>query len=74
MCSRRQGLNLISSTCCFCGHLEWRKRYFILKGTKLFFAKTAMLPPHGMIDLAECVAIRVSLFLSVLFVPFITLG
>ena len=30
---------------------EWRVRYFILKGSMLFFAKSQEHEPHGMIDL-----------------------
>jgi hypothetical protein len=33
---------------------EWRERYFILKGAKLFFTKKASDAPHGMIDLIDC--------------------
>jgi hypothetical protein len=32
---------------------QWRKRYFILKGSKLFFARRPTAPPHGMIDLVD---------------------
>ncbi|KAL7470348.1 hypothetical protein ACHAXS_010568, partial [Conticribra weissflogii] len=31
---------------------DWRRRYFILKGSRLFFAKTPHEAPHGMIDLS----------------------
>jgi len=37
---------------------EWRRRYFILKGTKLFFAKKEYTSPHGMIDLAHCTTVK----------------
>mmetsp|Transcript_1636 Transcript_1636/g.4875 ORF Transcript_1636/g.4875 Transcript_1636/m.4875 type:complete len:138 (+) Transcript_1636:140-553(+) len=37
---------------------DWRRRYFILKGSKLFFAKSEMSPPHGMIDLASCMTVK----------------
>ncbi|GMI44049.1 hypothetical protein TrCOL_g5392 [Triparma columacea] len=37
---------------------DWRKRYFILKGSKLFFAKSASGVPHGMIDLATCTTVK----------------
>lgn len=33
---------------------DWRRRYFILLGTKLFFAKDDQSTPHGLIDLADC--------------------
>ena len=33
---------------------DWRRRYFILKDSKLFFAKNENSAPHGMIDLATC--------------------
>ena len=37
---------------------EWRRRYFILKGNKLFFAKNSTDEPHGMIDLSECLTVK----------------
>ncbi|CAM9829556.1 unnamed protein product, partial [Ectocarpus fasciculatus] len=37
---------------------DWRKRYFILKGSKLYFAKTASSVPHGMIDLSQCMTVK----------------
>lgn len=37
---------------------DWRRRYFILKGSKLFFAKTPHSAPHGMIDLAQCTTVK----------------
>lgn len=37
---------------------EWRRRYFILKGSKLFFAKGESSTPHGMIDLAQCMTVK----------------
>jgi len=37
---------------------EWRRRYFILKGSKLFFCKTESGAPHGMIDLAHCMTVK----------------
>mmetsp|Transcript_15611 Transcript_15611/g.26021 ORF Transcript_15611/g.26021 Transcript_15611/m.26021 type:complete len:154 (-) Transcript_15611:235-696(-) len=37
---------------------EWRKRYFILKGSKIFYAKTTSAAPHGMIDLVDCVSVK----------------
>jgi len=37
---------------------EWRKRYFILKGSKLFFAKDNSISPHGMIDLSTCQTVK----------------
>mmetsp|Transcript_24085 Transcript_24085/g.21908 ORF Transcript_24085/g.21908 Transcript_24085/m.21908 type:complete len:159 (+) Transcript_24085:74-550(+) len=33
---------------------EWRQRYFILKGSKLFYAKSSVAAPHGVIDLVDC--------------------
>lgn len=33
---------------------DWRRRYFLLKGSKLFFCKTEHCAPHGMIDLSKC--------------------
>lgn len=37
---------------------DWRRRYFILKGSKLFFAKTDYGAPHGMIDLSQCTTVK----------------
>lgn len=37
---------------------EWRRRYFILKGSKLFFCKNAQSGPHGMMDLATCTTVK----------------
>jgi hypothetical protein len=37
---------------------ELRKRFFILKGSKLFFAKDSSATPHGVIDLVECVNVK----------------
>mmetsp|Transcript_18620 Transcript_18620/g.31217 ORF Transcript_18620/g.31217 Transcript_18620/m.31217 type:complete len:164 (+) Transcript_18620:413-904(+) len=37
---------------------EWRKRYMILKGSKLFFAADETAAPHGMIDLIDCISIK----------------
>ena len=39
-------------------HQEWRRRYFILKGSKLFFAKNEYAAPHGMMDLAHCTTVK----------------
>jgi hypothetical protein len=59
--------------------IEWRKRYMILKGTKVFFSKVctrnmylliglltpiigsqdAASAPHGIIDLVDCVSVKV---------------
>jgi hypothetical protein len=33
-------------------------RYFILKGSKLFFAKSESTTPHGMIDLSACMTVK----------------
>lgn len=38
---------------------QWRKRYFILKGSKLFFAKAIDSSPHGLIDLVDSVSVKV---------------
>ena len=35
---------------------EWRNRYFLLIGTKLFYAKDERSTPHGMIDLIDCIS------------------
>ncbi|KAG5192036.1 hypothetical protein JKP88DRAFT_230679 [Tribonema minus] len=37
---------------------DWRRRFFILKGSKLFFAKSEMAAPHGMIDLSSCMTVK----------------
>mmetsp|Transcript_15344 Transcript_15344/g.54616 ORF Transcript_15344/g.54616 Transcript_15344/m.54616 type:complete len:137 (-) Transcript_15344:127-537(-) len=37
---------------------DWRRRFFILKGSKLFFSKGEHQPPHGMIDLASCMTVK----------------
>jgi hypothetical protein len=33
-------------------------RYFILKGSKLYFAKTPSTLPHGVIDLSQCMTVK----------------
>jgi hypothetical protein len=37
---------------------DWRRRYFILKGSKLFFSKNEFTAPHGMIDLSSCMTVK----------------
>ena len=37
---------------------EWRERYFILKGPKMFFTKSASEAPHGIIDLVDCLRVE----------------
>lgn len=37
---------------------DWRRRYFILKNSKLFFAKSEFSAPHGMIDLSRCQTVK----------------
>ena len=37
---------------------DWRRRFFILKKNKLFFAKSEYSAPHGMIDLATCMTVK----------------
>ena len=37
---------------------QWRKRYFILKGTKIFFSKSATAAPHGMINMVDCLKVE----------------
>jgi hypothetical protein len=37
---------------------DWRRRYFILKGSHLFFAKGEFTAPHGMIDLSQCMTVK----------------
>ncbi|CBK20961.2 uncharacterized protein [Blastocystis hominis] len=36
----------------------WRKRFFILKGNKLYFSKGTREPPHGVIDLSRCQTVK----------------
>ena len=37
---------------------EWRARFFVLKGGKLFYCKSEIAAPHGMINLVDCISIR----------------
>ena len=37
---------------------DWRRRFFVLKQSKLFFAKSEGMAPHGMIDLASCMTVK----------------
>ncbi len=37
---------------------DWRRRFFILKGARLFFAKSPHDAPHGMIDLSRCTTVK----------------
>lgn len=37
---------------------DWRRRFFVLKGSKLFFMKNEQGTPHGMIDLASCMTVK----------------
>jgi hypothetical protein len=37
---------------------DWRRRYFFLKGSKLFFSKGEFSAPHGMIDLSTCMTVK----------------
>ncbi|CAK4078224.1 unnamed protein product [Aphanomyces euteiches] len=37
---------------------EWRPRYFVLKGNKLYFSRVKGESPHGVIDLAECLTVK----------------
>mmetsp|Transcript_35080 Transcript_35080/g.110412 ORF Transcript_35080/g.110412 Transcript_35080/m.110412 type:complete len:138 (+) Transcript_35080:279-692(+) len=37
---------------------DWRRRFFILKGNKLFFSRTEDEAPHGMIDLSTCMTVK----------------
>jgi hypothetical protein len=37
---------------------EWRRRYCILKGSKLFFGKNEFQAPHDMVDLAACTTVK----------------
>lgn len=37
---------------------DWRRRYFFLKDSKLFFSKGEFSPAHGMIDLSTCMTVK----------------
>jgi len=37
---------------------DWRRRFFLLKGSKLFFCKNEYAGPHGMIDLSTCTTVK----------------
>ena len=37
---------------------DWRRRWFVLKGDKLFFAKSSFSAPHGMVDLSMCQTVK----------------
>ena len=37
---------------------EWRNRYFLLIGARLFYAKDETTTPHGLIDLLDCISIK----------------
>jgi hypothetical protein len=50
----------------FSGHLtkrskwlkEWRRRWFVLKGNRLYYCKAAGGAPHGEIDLKDCLTVK----------------
>merc|ERR1719437_148733 len=37
---------------------DWRRRFFLLKGSKLFYCSNELSTPHGMIDLALCTTVK----------------
>ena len=37
---------------------DWRRRFFLLKGSKLFYCSNEYSAPHGMIDLALCTTVK----------------
>lgn len=37
---------------------EIRSRFFVLKGSKMFFSEDERKAPHGMIDLVDCVSVK----------------
>ena len=37
---------------------DWRRRYFELKGNKLYFKKGPSDEAHGMIDLGDCLTVK----------------
>jgi len=38
---------------------DWRRRYFLLKNSRLFFSESPYSPPHGMIDLSNCTGVNI---------------
>lgn len=43
---------------------DWRRRFFLLQGSKLFFCKNEYEGPHGMIDLSTCTTVKSADFKS----------
>eukprot|EP00516_Mucochytrium_quahogii_P005384 CAMPEP_0203747846 /NCGR_PEP_ID=MMETSP0098-20131031/2886_1 /ASSEMBLY_ACC=CAM_ASM_000208 /TAXON_ID=96639 /ORGANISM=" , Strain NY0313808BC1" /LENGTH=115 /DNA_ID=CAMNT_0050636411 /DNA_START=403 /DNA_END=750 /DNA_ORIENTATION=- len=37
---------------------EWRKRFFVLKGNRLYYCKDSHSAPHGEIDLKDCLTVK----------------
>jgi hypothetical protein len=37
---------------------DWRSRYFVLKGSMLYFSKTPSDAPHGIVDLKDCITVK----------------
>eukprot|EP00753_Platysulcus_tardus_P008217 PLAT15819.1.p1 GENE.PLAT15819.1~~PLAT15819.1.p1 ORF type:complete len:129 (+),score=42.09 PLAT15819.1:38-388(+) len=37
---------------------DWRRRYFMLKGNRLYFCKSPHDEPHGMVDLSQCLTVK----------------
>ncbi|GBG28401.1 Pleckstrin-likey domain-containing protein 1 [Hondaea fermentalgiana] len=37
---------------------QWRKRYFVLKGNRLYFSEGPGKVPHGEIDLKDCLTVK----------------
>jgi len=38
--------------------LAWRRRYFVLKGNKLYYLENPAEEPHGVIDLKDCLTVK----------------
>jgi hypothetical protein len=50
--------SLTHSLLCSVWLKDWRRRFFLLKGSKLFFAKSERAAPHGMVDLGACMTVK----------------
>ena len=37
---------------------DWRRRYFLLKASRLFFARSPNAAPHGMVNLSQCTTVK----------------
>ena len=48
----------LSVWCISINNQDWRRRFFLLKGSKLFYCSNEYSSPHGMIDLALCTTVK----------------